>query len=619
MVCEYICPTKYDICVKVYFLRSKYFKANIYLIRVICILIFIANASFALAQNPIKLQLELKSGDRKAFKNIVYKPVLSDSFQLQNELKSILIQLNKQSFLNAKAELIHLGLDSFLYEINTGIAYSSLFIKSDNSADWLIDKVGFEQLNNRKFNYIEWVAKQEQILSLLEENGFPFAQVFLDSIEVDSNVIKANINVVKNKIIIFDSIELIGKANISKNFLKNYLGIKQGDVYNEKLIKNANQRLYELAYIKVLKSPAIYFYGNKARPLLYLDNRKASSADGIIGIAPNSSLNNKLVLTGDFNLKLQNILGSGKSFDLSYRSFLGNSQDLNLKFNYPYFLGTKLGLDYGLKILKYDTAFVNVQNDFALQYRFIGNDFIKVYYSIQQSTLLNVDTTFIKTNKQLPSVNDIHSDFYGIAVRKAKLDYFVNPKKGFIFDMDFAAGTKSILRNNTINSLRLSDNQGNSYNLYDSIKLNIFQLRLITNFEKYFHLFSNNVLKTSFNAGYLQSTNIFFNELFRIGGLKTLRGFDEQSIFASQYGILNIEWRYLVQQNSNFVLFWNGAWYSNESRKPIITDNPWGAGAGLNIETGSGIFSLYYATGKQFNNPLEFRSAKIHFGFINYF
>jgi len=578
-----------------------------------------ANAFYALAQNAIKLNLELKSGDKKAFNNIVFKPVLTDTFQLLQELNHVLIQLNKQSYLAANGDLLKLQSDSFLLQINTGNSFKVIFVKSDNTAEWFADKVGFEQINKRKFDYNDWVVKQEKLLSLLEENGFPFAQIFLDSIEVESDLLKAHINIVKNKMILFDSIEVIGKANISKTFLKNYLGIKQGELYNEKLIKNANQRLYELAYIKVLKSPAIYFYGNKARPLLYLDNKKASSADGIIGIAPNSSQNNKLVLTGDFNLKLQNILGSGKSFDLSYRSFLGNSQDLNLKFNYPYFLGTKLGLDYGLKILKYDSAFVNVQNDFALQYRFIGNDYVKVYYSLQQSTLLSVDTLNIKNNRQLPGVNDIQSDFYGIAVRKSKLDYFINPKKGYAFDIDFAAGTKNIIRNSTINTLRVSDNQGNAYNLYDSIKLNVFQIRCIASVEKYFQLFSNNVLKTSFNTGYLQSSNIFFNELFRIGGLKTLRGFDEQSIFANQYGILNIEWRYLVQQNSNFVLFWNGAWYKNEGRKPTISDTPWGAGVGLNIETGSGIISLYYATGKQFENPLEFRTAKIHFGFINYF
>ncbi|MCX6186177.1 MAG: hypothetical protein NTU43_04150, partial [Bacteroidetes bacterium] len=455
--------------------------------------------SFALAQHAIKLNLELKSGDKKVFNKIEFKPILLDSLQLYQELNSVILQLNKQSFLAANGDLLKLQSDSFLFQINTGISYKAIFVKGDNASEWFADKVGFEQSNNRKFNYYEWVIKQEQILGLLEESGFPFAQIFLDSIEIDSNLIKANINVVKNKMILFDSIEVIGKANISQNFLKNYLGIKQGDLYNEKLIKNSNQRLYELAYVKVLKSPAVYFYGNKARPLLYLDNKKASSADGIIGVAPNSSQNNKLVLTGDFNLKLQNILGSGKSFDLSYRSFLGNSQDLNLKFNYPYFFGTKLGLDYGLKILKYDTAFVNVQNDFALQYRFIGSDFIKMYYSLQQSTLLTVDTLAIKSNKQLPSANDIRSDFYGIAIRKTKFDYFINPKKGFAFDIDFAAGTKSILRNNTINILRVRVNQGNTYNLYDSLKLNIFQLRFIANVEKYFHLFSNNVLKTSFN------------------------------------------------------------------------------------------------------------------------
>jgi outer membrane protein assembly factor BamA len=577
------------------------------------------NAIYALAQNAIKLNLDLKSGDKKAFKNIVFKPVLTDSLQLLQELNQVLIQLNKQSYLAANGDLLKLKSDSFLLQVNTGNSFKAIFVKSDNTAEWFADKVGFEQINNRKFDYNGWVVKQEQLLSLLEENGFPFAQIFLDSIEVERDLIKAHVNIVKNKMILFDSIEVIGKANISKTFLKNYLGIKQGDPYNEKLIKSANQRLYELAYIKVVKSPAIYFYGNKARTLLYIDNKKASSADGLIGIAPNSSQNNKLVLTGDFNLKLQNILGSGKSFDLSYRSFLGNSQDLNLKLIYPYFLGTKLGLDYSLKILKYDTAFVNVQNDFALQYRFIGNDYVKVYYSVQQSTLLSVDTLNIKNNRQLPGVNDIQSDFYGIVVRKSKLDYFINPKKGFTFDIDFAAGTKNIIRNNTINTLRVSDNKGNAYNLYDSIKLNVFQIRFIANVEKYFHFFSNNVLKASFHTGYLQSSNIFLNELFRIGGLKMLRGFDEQSIFASQYGILNLEWRYIIQQNSNFVLFWNGAWYKNEGRKPVISDTPWGAGLGFNIETGSGIFSLYYATGKQFDNPLEFRSAKIHFGFINYF
>ena len=50
-------------------------------------------------------------------------------------------------------------------------------------------------------------------------------------------------------------------------------------------------------------------------------------------------------------------------------------------------------------------------------------------------------------------------------------------------------------------------------------------------------------------AADLQSENMFKNELFRIGGLKTLRGFDEESITASFYNIATLEWRFLFEQN----------------------------------------------------------------------
>jgi hypothetical protein len=39
----------------------------------------------------------------------------------------------------------------------------------------------------------------------------------------------------------------------------------------------------------------------------------------------------------------------------------------------------------------------------------------------------------------------------------------------------------------------------------------------------------------------------------------------------------------------------------------------------MNIETGAGVFSLYYALGKQLGNKFEFQRAKIHFGFVNFF
>jgi hemolysin activation/secretion protein len=120
-------------------------------------------------------------------------------------------------------------------------------------------------------------------------------------------------------------------------------------------------------------------------------------------------------------------------------------------------------------------------------------------------------------------------------------------------------------------------------------------------------------------GGWVYNSQLFLNELYRIGGIKTLKGFDEQSIFASTFALLNIEMKYLFQQNSGFLLFANAAYYENRVMSKPTSDWPWGIGAGLNLETGAGLFSLYYALGSQKGNPLEWRDAKIHFGLLNFF
>ena len=192
-------------------------------------------------------------------------------------------------------------------------------------------------------------------------------------------------------------------------------------------------------------------------------------------------------------------------------------------------------------------------------------------------------------------------------------------KTNYILEMDLAIGTKSITKNASINAILLQGPNGENYKLYDSIKLNYTQYKATIKLENYYKIKQNLVVKTEVNAAWFQTESLFLNELFRIGGLKTLRGFDEQSIFANKFAITNAELRYLLGKNSNVFAFYNQAWYVNEVTKNRISDNPFGFGLGLIFESGAGLFTLVYAVGKQFQNPIEFNSAKIHFGYINYF
>ncbi|MBL4667825.1 MAG: BamA/TamA family outer membrane protein, partial [Flavobacteriales bacterium] len=139
------------------------------------------------------------------------------------------------------------------------------------------------------------------------------------------------------------------------------------------------------------------------------------------------------------------------------------------------------------------------------------------------------------------------------------------------------------------------------------------------NIDYYIPITKRSVIKLSSKNGYIFNENLFDNELLRIGGLLTLRGFDEESIFASLYTIETLEYRYILEQNSYLFLFIDGAYYENDGIDKFISDRPFGFGAGMSFETKAGIFSISYAIGKQFDNPIVFRSAKIHFGFVNFF
>src|SRR5690606_22368737 len=103
------------------------------------------------------------------------------------------------------------------------------------------------------------------------------------------------------------------------------------------------------------------------------------------------------------------------------------------------------------------------------------------------------------------------------------------------------------------------------YNLYDSSQMKYAQYRYRINFNKFFPVKNRSAIKFGILSEGILADEIFFNELIRIGGVYSLRGFNEQSIFTNLYGMLTLEYRYLISRNSNFIIFWNGAWYEDRN------------------------------------------------------
>jgi hemolysin activation/secretion protein len=131
-------------------------------------------------------------------------------------------------------------------------------------------------------------------------------------------------------------------------------------------------------------------------------------------------------------------------------------------------------------------------------------------------------------------------------------------------------------------------------------------------------LAKRHVLHLNTVSEFYYADEIYQNEVFRFGGQQTLRGFNEEELYATTRSVVSLEYRYLLDKNSNVFAFFDQAMYENRSTK-YYKDAPFGFGFGLSFGTRAGIFAISYGLGKQMNNPLKLNNGKIHFGYVAYF
>jgi hemolysin activation/secretion protein len=181
----------------------------------------------------------------------------------------------------------------------------------------------------------------------------------------------------------------------------------------------------------------------------------------------------------------------------------------------------------------------------------------------------------------------------------------------------FQVGNKKIKPSNSILNLKSDDFSYAS--LYDSIDAKSLQMLVRWTFNAYLPLSKRNIVKLGIQGQALINDNLLDNELLRIGGNKLLRGFDEEALFVAHYNILTAEYRFILEQNSYMYAFVDAAYTGRTRDGKYQKDFPLGFGAGMAFETKAGIFGISYALGRQTDVPLDFRSSKIHFGYVNIF
>lgn len=546
-----------------------------------------------------------------------------NNFKSEDEKKQFIEQLaynlQKDGFASAAIDSVKLKGDTTHVYVYKGNKYffKSLSLHPDIRPFF---KKDFITVSGRKnlFRFSNLNDDMERIVSEFEEIGYPFAKVFFDEVSLQNDSFSVVIHAEPGDLVTYDSLNNVNKARLTNSYLRAYTGIKIGKPYKESQVADIDALIDRLIFVERTAPSKVGFLEDKAFVNLYLKNRKMSRFDFILGLLPDPNRSNKMLVTGDIAIDLRNPFGIGNRLMLEWQRLDARSQKLQVFADYPFILGTPLGVETGLKMDKRDTLFLNVDWNVGIQYWLSGRNYFSFFIENSQTLVPKYDTVLIKLTKRLPSIQDKSSFLYGVKLLVDQLNYPINPSRGFYINASFGAGSRKIKQNILLEEI--SDGSGFNYNsLYDSIDLRSLKVNIRLQADYYYNISKKHVLKFGVNASSIINKELLFNELFRIGGNKLLRGFDEESLPVSTYCVGTIEYRFLLDKNAFFHIFADVAYLETRIDNLISKDNATGFGTGIAFETKAGIFGLSYALGRSKNIPLDPRNSKIHFGYINVF
>lgn len=541
-----------------------------------------------------------------------------DSSRVYSSVKDMIIKLHASGSLYAQTDTIMCKMDSCVAYIYKGHNYKIGSVLMTNEQKSIIEASGLNrvQLSEKKIDSTILYYYLKSLINHEINNGYPFASVRFDSVRFENDKLHTSLILDRGRKVLFDSIVVEGRLRLHSKYMRRLLDIYEGEEYAHEKVTRAGKRISGLPFAQQRYAPYVRFINDKASIIISPDPKPASRFDFLIGVLP-QVVNGvrKWNITGDFTAELNNVLDQGEYTFFQFKRLKTENLELLVKSNIPYLAGLPVGSHIDFRLFKNSNRNLDLFFDGGAQYLFGGFNHMKLYASYRSSVLLEVDTDLIKRTGRLPQLLDIVYTGVGSGISLRDLDYRFNPSSGYESQVNLVAGTKSILKNRQIVDIEGFEKS------YDSLRLKTLQLELDFFGAYYVPVKKWAAIKTGITGALrYNQQSLRSNELMRIGGNKTLRGFDEESIFTDKYVFGTIEFRILFDQNSYLTIpFVDVGWVNMISDGQSVGDFVIGTGMGLNFGTAAGIFNLSFAAGKNVNNPLDFSKMKIHFGYVNLF
>lgn len=516
---------------------------------------------------------------------------------LDSALQFIEVFLLQRGFLSFETEIDTIQsdtLENYLIKVNEGKRFviSSIDFTGDNfvtedarKINSLFDRAVFNQKNVNEISL--------QIVEQLETRGFPFAEAKFLSYRVieesdEEKFVKIIFKISKNLPARIDKVEIKGNKYTSKDVIVRELRISKGELFTPELSKKILSRLNRLNIFSSVGNPEFYFDEDENGILeIEVKEGNTNSFDGIIGYVPSTNPKEKGYVTGQVNVSLRNLFGTFRAFSFRWNRLNKLTQDLEIKYFEPWLFGYPINVQPTFSQFKQDTSYI--QRTFSSSFEF--------FFSENFGLMLNAATSSVipQVEYNVTNINRSSSLAYGLGVFYDTRDNPIYTKSGFLFRTDF---------NQIIKKDYLPQELKKFYQQKANLSFSIYQL-----------VFKNQMIYFSLNAKVINGGGLSLSDLFRFGGMNSLRGYAENQFIGSRIFWSNLEYRFLTTYTDYISAFFDYGYYYRDIQNEKVSNFKYGYGVGAGFQTALGLLKVNFALGQ----GDTFSRGKIHFGIVSGF
>lgn len=492
--------------------------------------------------------------------------------QLSNQL-SRLGYLQHQILSNQK---VNDSTFAYSFELGSQINKVKLSLqKSPVTAE--ISKIHSDTIN---LNFAEVEGFMQLSIEQLEARGYSMSKLFLDNFSFGENELLADLveNVSSKRQL--NDIVILGYDKFPDGFKRQLKRMYKNRTFNQQTLKELYEDVDKMVFVNQIKSPEVLFTSDSTRVFLYLEKAKANSFDGYVGFA--SDENDEVVFTGYVDLLLNNALNSGEEMKLYWKNDGNKQQIFDVSAEVPYIFSSPLAIRGNLNIFKQDSTFQTTKINLDLGYYFRYNLRSYVgYYSVSSNDIQGVDSGVL---------TDYKSKFYTVS-----LEYFKRNREDFLFPEK--------------QRILFKTGFGNRTTVEEKYSQYFVQLQAKNNF----YLNPKNIIHLKIDNYFLNSSQYVINELYRFGGINSIRGFNENSLQASFFSGIMSEYRYMLAPGLYVHSITDYAYFQDKATD--INHRLLGVGFGFGLFTNNGLFNLVYANGRIDKQEIRMSNSIVHLSF----